>query len=347
MKFYGVILIFVLLSSASLVYAEDEVNNNGRMREKEDLDKDKIEVREKLRGGEYEVEIKGQRMNMSRVNESSMQMRLDKINVKTGLNLTLEDVENMSVGEIMRAYMSNGRYAEVKVMPDVASEIALKRLRAKCGENECQLELKEVKKEGTDESEIVYEVETEKESRVLGLFKAKVREKVEVDVETGEVRKIHKPWWAFLANEREYSESEIESYLNSTGKKITLCHKPESEKQTITVSVNALSAHLKHGDNTRACSDGNETNIDELKISLIKPANNSVYNITNISLEFDLEGNASNCYYVLDNGNESEVSCIGNETFETETGNHSIYVRAVSGNESANSKSHNFEVVLN
>ena len=34
---------------------------------------------------------------------------------------------------------------------------------------------------------------------MLGLFKVKAKVSVDVDSETGEILKTHKPWWAFLA----------------------------------------------------------------------------------------------------------------------------------------------------
>lgn len=37
--------------------------------------------------------------------------------------------------------------------------------------------------------------------------------------------------------------------------KIVLCHKPDSARETISVSENAVDAHLKHGDIPGACSD--------------------------------------------------------------------------------------------
>lgn len=39
----------------------------------------------------------------------------------------------------------------------------------------------------------------EKQGKMLGLFKIKAKVSVEVDAETREVLKVHKPWWAFMA----------------------------------------------------------------------------------------------------------------------------------------------------
>jgi len=47
-----------------------------------------------------------------------------------------------------------------------------------------------------------YEMQAERHARILGLFKAKMQVRAEVDADTGEV-KTFKPWWAFLASEKE------------------------------------------------------------------------------------------------------------------------------------------------
>lgn len=101
----------------------------------------------------------------------------------------------------MRTMLSNGRNAEIKVMPNVAAEKALERLRLRnCNEEEgCQIELKEMNKDG--EPIPGYQVKTQRESRVLGLFKAKMQVQANIDAENGQVLGVNKPWWAFLAAE--------------------------------------------------------------------------------------------------------------------------------------------------
>ena len=90
--------------------------------------------------------------------------------------------------------LSNGRNAEIKIMPATASERAIERL----GELGFNVTLKEVGK--GNETKYVYEVSGEKQGKMLGLFKVKGKVSVDVDAETGEVIKVHKPWWAFLAS---------------------------------------------------------------------------------------------------------------------------------------------------
>ncbi len=87
--------------------------------------------------------------------------------------------------------LSNGRKAEIKIMPSTASQKAIERL----GELGFNITLKEV---GNDK--VAYELTAEKEGKILGIFKAKGKVSAEIDAETGEVTKINKPWWAFLAS---------------------------------------------------------------------------------------------------------------------------------------------------
>ncbi len=103
--------------------------------------------------------------------------------------------------------LGNGRKAQIKVMPDTATERALERLklRACSEENECTIELKEVgrKEEISHQLRLVYEIQAERHFRILAMFKVKAEVKAQVDAETGELIRVKKPWWAFLATEPE------------------------------------------------------------------------------------------------------------------------------------------------
>ena len=87
-------------------------------------------------------------------------------------------------------HLSNGRNAEIKIMPETASERAVERL----GELNFTIQLKEV---GNDK--VAYELTGNKEGRFLGIFKIIARVQAQIDAETGDV-KIIKPWLAFLAS---------------------------------------------------------------------------------------------------------------------------------------------------
>ncbi|MBT3642848.1 hypothetical protein HN604_03390 [archaeon] len=107
------------------------------------------------------------------------------------------------VGEKIKlmTQLKNGKNVEVKIMPDVASETALEKLRLKnCVESEgCLIELKEVG-QGED-AKLSYELKTQRQSKIFGLFKARMKVEAQVDAQTGELIDSKKPWWAFLATE--------------------------------------------------------------------------------------------------------------------------------------------------
>jgi len=89
--------------------------------------------------------------------------------------------------------LSNGRKAEVKIMPETASQNAIQRL----GELNFTIQLKEVGK-GND-SKVVYELTGNKQGKFLGIFKIMAKVQAQVDAGTGETEVI-KPWWSFLAS---------------------------------------------------------------------------------------------------------------------------------------------------
>ncbi|NPE26843.1 hypothetical protein HNV12_02460 [Methanococcoides sp. SA1] len=121
---------------------------------------------------------------------------------RTRLNLTDDAVEGL------KAKLSNGRNAQIKIMPEVASERALERLRLKnCNElHNCTIELKEVG-EG-NQTRAAYEVRARKTFRLLGLFKNQEEVLSQIDAETGEEIRTKRPWWSFLATEENETESE-------------------------------------------------------------------------------------------------------------------------------------------
>lgn len=122
-------------------------------------------------------------------------------NINASTNITLIKNESGLFAEI------NGQEIKIKQLPDEASEKALKRLRMRqCNEtNNCSLELKELRQEIKDKRtelrKLVYELQAERHARLLGLFRIKMQVKAQIDAETGEIMKIKKPWWAFLASE--------------------------------------------------------------------------------------------------------------------------------------------------
>lgn len=88
---------------------------------------------------------------------------------------------------------SNGKNSEVKIMPETASEKAIERL----GDLGFNIELKEVGQD--DNAKPVYSLGAEKQVKLLGFIKLRMRINAEVDAQTGEVISVKKPWWSFLA----------------------------------------------------------------------------------------------------------------------------------------------------
>ena len=81
---------------------------------------------------------------------------------------------------------------EIKIMPDVASEIAIEKL----GGLDFKIELKDVGKQGIVQP--VYEAVIIKDVKIFGLFKVKMELRIDIDAIMGEASKVKKPWWSFL-----------------------------------------------------------------------------------------------------------------------------------------------------
>jgi hypothetical protein len=142
----------------------------------------------------------GQRMMIK--TEANNRMKLEVGGKAAGTSMKI-DQDTVNGQTKLSTQLSNGKNAEIKVMPDAASEKAMEQLRLKnCVESEgCSLELKEV---GEGEgAKLAYEVKTQRQSKVFGLFGKTMNVEAQVDAETGEVLRTGKPWWAFLASEPE------------------------------------------------------------------------------------------------------------------------------------------------
>ena len=268
---------------------KERIENEG---ERKDMT---AKFRERIKKNGGIIEIDGREINIKEINENDKEIIIGRIKAKVRVDLF--DENKTGKGRILRAILSNGRFADIKIMPDRAAAIALERLKAKCDENNCTIELKEIGRD--NETKLKYELETNKEGRLLFLFKIKMKVKAEVDPETGEVS-IKKPWWRFLFFVREKDEdiNGIENELGNETKlsnetdrkdKVTLCHIPpgnENTAHTIIVGGSAVKAHLAHGDYLGVCKTGkNQTNGDQTG-----PDNETVKNETkmnNITVNID------------------------------------------------------------
>lgn len=91
---------------------------------------------------------------------------------------------------ICKMSLSNGQVAEIKIMPEVASQKAIDKL----GQLGFNVQLKETN------NKAVYEVSGDKPGKLFGLFKVKGTVTVDVDSQTGDVIQVKRPWWSFLAS---------------------------------------------------------------------------------------------------------------------------------------------------
>ena len=162
--------------------------------------------RKMAREGTYR-NFEGKEITVQRIqNKYRIQSANQSADCLEDCNLTQEIFQNRT-----RLYkkLSNGRNAEIKVMPDTASEKALERLRLKvCNEaNNCTIELKEVRK--GNETKMAYELKRERKAKFFGFIGTKMGVRAQVDAENGEIIKTRKPWWAFLASEPEELEEAI------------------------------------------------------------------------------------------------------------------------------------------
>ena len=144
----------------------------------------------------------GQQLEVKQLTKTKTQLRIKNISVDCECNLTQEQVQNRTK---LNLQLSNGRNAEIKIMPDTASETALNRLRLKvCNEsNNCTLQLKEtaqIRVGNQTQSRAAYEIQIERHYKLLGMFKTKAQTRVQVDAENGNIIAVNKPWWSFLAS---------------------------------------------------------------------------------------------------------------------------------------------------
>ena len=184
-----IIFLFALILIASFISAEQQVTAIGTG---QGLGQS---LEGQVKAGNY-ISNQGEEIQISV--EDGIKIKVEDNKAHSLLNITSEKIQEKTH---LRAQLSNGRNAEIKIMPNTASETALARLRLKvCNEsNNCMIQLKEVGM--GNETKPAYEIQIERHSRILGIFEKKMQVGVNVDAETGEILKEHKPWWAFLATE--------------------------------------------------------------------------------------------------------------------------------------------------
>ncbi len=174
------------------LYRERKIYNKTYTKIKVEQFRQKIMNRIHKMYGENGSEIRIRMINKTII------IQTKNISAKSKLNFSEEKQGNQTR---LKAYLSNGKNALIKVMPDRASKTALARLRLKvCNEsNNCTIELKEVGK--GNKTRAAYEIRVEKRAKILGIFKRKMKIRTQVDAENGEIVQIKRPWWNFLAKE--------------------------------------------------------------------------------------------------------------------------------------------------
>ena len=153
----------------------------------------------KVQSGDY-MNQAGEQIQIQAGIGNEVRFKVGNVEAKTTMTMTQEQEQNKTK---LKVHLSNGENAEIKIMPNTASETALTRLRLKVcdSENNCSIELKEVGQE--NQTKAIYEMQVQRHMKVLGMFQTKAQVKAQIDAENGEVIAVKKPWWAFLASEPE------------------------------------------------------------------------------------------------------------------------------------------------
>jgi hypothetical protein len=199
----------------SLCKYDYEDNECELIDEKEDDETKEIEEEYEIH--EEYLSEEGEKIKIEKKIHKKLRLYSGNISAETEIEIEQEtERDGIKNKTKLKVKLSNGRNAEIKIMPDTASERALERLRLKvCSEeNNCTIDLKEVGQ--GNETRPAYEVQAERHSRILGLFQAKMQVHAQVDAETGEVIGTEKPWWAFLATEPEETGDENTAVIEET-----------------------------------------------------------------------------------------------------------------------------------
>ncbi|OIO80245.1 hypothetical protein AUJ84_04340 [Candidatus Pacearchaeota archaeon CG1_02_32_132] len=160
-----------------------------------------IEIRERVRAdGSFERHIKFKMKGDSE----------DEVEVEIEDDMEIEEEVGDDNETRLRVKFSNGRNADVKVMPDVASARALEALRLHvCSmDNNCTIALKDV---GVDNvsNKLIYELRAEKRFRMFWLFERRAEVRAEINADSGEIVDTDKPWWTAFSSEIDDSDSSV------------------------------------------------------------------------------------------------------------------------------------------
>ena len=157
-------------------------------------------IRNRVRTGTY-VSESGEQIRVRELAQNRIQLMSGNSSVNCeNCNITQEIIQGRTK---LKLELSNGRNAEIKIMPETASIKARERLRLKnCNESiNCTIELKQVG-EGNN-AKIIYEAKVQKQFKLFGFIKRNKEILTQIDAETGEEILTKRPWWSFLSSEKE------------------------------------------------------------------------------------------------------------------------------------------------
>ena len=175
--------------------SDGQMGHAGSVAQKNKGSENSMQVR--VKEGSFDLP-QGKTLRMQEMKNERVQLRVNDHSAETAMEMVQERQQNRTK---LYAKLSNGKNAEIKVMPDMASERAIERLRLNvCSqENNCTIELKETG--SGNQTQAAYEVKARKQARILGLFPAEMPVEAQVSAESGELIRSNRPWWAFLASE--------------------------------------------------------------------------------------------------------------------------------------------------
>lgn len=96
--------------------------------------------------------------------------------------------------------VSSGEFIDVEVTKEQAKTQARQQIREKLKIQNCSCENIQIVeiKNSQNQNRIAYQIIEEQEGKIFGLFRKKVRVQVNMDVETGEIINIKRPWYMWM-----------------------------------------------------------------------------------------------------------------------------------------------------
>jgi len=185
-------------------------------------------------GNEITIRTKSEIGKGISVSKTTYYLKVKGVEVKTKLSLRTRIVNDKTR---IKVKLSTGAEKDLFILPDKALLTALEELKAT---DNFEFEIIEESIEG-EGRKAVFTAKARKSGRILGIFRKQVELETFIDIETGEIIKTNKPWWAF-------------SVLKSN--KMNICHvtsEDKNERFTINIAISAVKSHLDHGDDAGDC----------------------------------------------------------------------------------------------